>query len=187
MDDGDGPGCAAWGRERLCWRPRAAASTSPIRYQSMTSSFAKNINNGWEEFVGEVRNFRGRYPLASLGVLYLADAKVVDDPAHARLLDMLRKLRGRDDDRSRFDATGLLIVRREGGRVLIQRDPVPPDLRADCFFQHLLVSVFASVRVQDRHRARSLCDASIPTKEPALGSTTAQTRLGGCGLHISRG
>jgi hypothetical protein len=52
--------------------------------KSMTSSFAKNINNRWEEFVGEVRNLRGRYPLASLGVLYLADVKVVR-PLHQGL------------------------------------------------------------------------------------------------------
>lgn len=58
-----------------------------ISTKSMTGSYG-NMKNRWEEFVGDLRNLRGRHPLAVLGVLVMADqcARGLTSPQRRRVL-----------------------------------------------------------------------------------------------------
>jgi hypothetical protein len=153
-----------------------------VSTKGMTKSFSNNLINRWEEFVGEIRNVRGRYPLATVGALFLADSAILKQPAmFDRTKDMLRKLRSRPEDRGAFDTTGLLIAERRAGRVVIRQDDVESDLSPDCFFYRLLRSVFDRMPVSERVRARELYAASLAgLQPPALDGVPAGEAPCGC-------
>jgi hypothetical protein len=138
-----------------------------VSTKSMTGSFNNNLNNRWEEFVGDVRNIRGRFPLATLGVLFLADASMLTSTAFPRLLDMLRKLRAPSTTGSAYDGTALVIARATAaGAADLLLDDVPADLRPDPFFATLLSVVFERLPVSERRAARNLYHrAQLPTAE----------------------
>lgn len=74
-----------------------------ISTKSMLSSFGNNLRNRFEESYGDAKNLRGRFPLVSLGFLYLLRSTILEEPANWELaLDMLRKLR---EDADGYDAT----------------------------------------------------------------------------------
>ena len=79
---------SGWGLRRV--RPRRRAFRE---HEVHDEQLREQGERPWEEFVRGVRNFRGRYPIATLGVLNLADAAVGTDPVYSRLISMLRKLR----------------------------------------------------------------------------------------------
>lgn len=138
-----------------------------ISTKSMTGSFNNNLNNPWEEFVGDVRNIRGRFPLAALGVLFLADNSILRSSGFPRLLDMLRKLRAISVTAQTYDATGLVIARAIGaGRAELIADAVPVDLRPGQFFENLLDVAFTRLPVAERQAARRLYGMrDLPTAE----------------------
>jgi hypothetical protein len=138
-----------------------------ISTKSMSGSFNNNLNNRWEEFVGDVRNIRGRFPLAALGVLFLADHSILDSSAFPRLLDMLHKLRGTSVNAQAYDATALVIARATGaGTAELVMDQVPSDLAPGQFFRSILDTVFTRLPVSERQAARALYGAAIlPTAE----------------------
>jgi hypothetical protein len=139
-----------------------------VSTKAMVSSFGKNLTNRWEEFVGDLRNVRGRFPLAVLGVVYMADASIVtaEPSTYARLLDMLRKLRvGASTDRA-YDATCLILAvpGSSGDAELV--GPVPADLAPRTFFETLLAQAFARLPVAERAGARALyARRALPTAE----------------------
>ena len=130
-----------------------------VSTKAMVSSFGKNLTNRWEEFVGDLRNIRGRFPLAALGVVFLADHSIVEGERYSfqRLLDMLRKLRLETSPGRAYDAATLLLAtpdRDTGAR--LQMDAVPEDLAPPQFFDALLTSVFERLPVSERAAARHL-------------------------------
>lgn len=149
-----------------------------ISTKGMTSSFGKNLTNRWEEFAGDLRNLRGRFPLAVLGIVYMADASVTSAPnTFARMLDMLRKLRMETAPSRAYDATTLILARpsRDGADLVM--DDVPADLRPAQFFSALLTRAFESLPVSEREQARRLYGMSeLPTAEaqPPDGPTGPQ-------------
>ncbi len=146
-----------------------------VSTKAMIASFGKNLTNRWEEFVGDLRNLRGRFPLAVLGVCYLADESIIEDEpnAFARLLDMLRKLRSETWPGRAYDASMLIIARPEGeANARLSMDRVPPDLAAGQFFEALLTRAFERLPVSERAEARRLYGRdTLPTAEaePAGG------------------
>ena len=143
-----------------------------VSTKAMIASFGKNLTNRWEEFVGDLRNLRGRFPLAVLGVCYLADESIIEgEPnAHARLLDMLRKLRLETSPERAYDAT-MLIFAKPGGdtHAMLSMDRVPPDLGPGQFFEALLTRSFERLPVSERAAARRLYGReSLPTAEVDL-------------------
>jgi len=147
-----------------------------VSTKGMTSSFGKNMTNRWEEFTGDLRNIRGRFPLAVLGVVFMADAAIVDgEPnAYQRLLDMLRKLRMETAPSRAYDATMLILASPMTDGVGLVMSAVPEDLHPNQFFESLLTRAFERLPVSERDGARRLYgDRELPTAEvePTGGPT----------------
>jgi hypothetical protein len=128
-----------------------------VSTKSMLSSYGKNLRNRFEESYGDAKNLRGRFPLVSLGFLYLLRSDVQDEPASWELaLDMLRKLREESDV---YDTTALLVASWDDANfegVHIDWEAVPPDLRADQFLETLIARVLERTPVQFHVRVREL-------------------------------
>lgn len=130
-----------------------------VSTKSMLSSYGKNLRNRFEESYGDAKNLRGRFPLVSLGFLYLLRSDVVDELASWELAkDMLRKLREETDV---YDATALLVASWDDADfdgVHIEWDLVPVDLRVDQFLSTLIARVLERTPVQFHVRVRELRD-----------------------------
>jgi hypothetical protein len=135
----------------------------------MVSSFRKNLPNRFEESYGDAKNLRGRYPLVSMGYLFLMRSTVADEAGTLdRVVDMLRKLREEPDV---YDATCLVVAEwanppaHEG--VTIRNDLVPGDLQASAFLAELIEAVLertpidmhVAVREKREHRDLALPEA----------------------------
>ncbi|MDQ4024495.1 MAG: hypothetical protein M3217_03235 [Actinomycetota bacterium] len=120
-----------------------------VSTKSMVSSFRNNLPNRFEESYGDAKNLRGRYPLVSMGFLFVLRSTVLDEPGtFEKALDMLRKLRAESDV---YDATcGVLAEWDEDdfGGVSVRNDAVPSDLRADRFLATLIDTVLARTRLR---------------------------------------
>jgi hypothetical protein len=125
-----------------------------ISTKSMVSSFRNNLPNRFEESYGDAKNLRGRFPLVSMGFLFLVRSTVAEEPGTLdRVIDMLRKLRAEDDV---YDATCLVLPEWtdppsfEG--VVIRADLVPDDLSAPSFLATLAEAVLSRTPI-DMHVA----------------------------------
>lgn len=118
-------------------------STGPellISTKSMVSSFANNRKNRFEEAYGDAKNLRGRFPLVSLGFLFVVRSTIPDSGLELTI-DMMRKLRAEEDI---YEATSLMLVEWEDGvgdSVKVRNDLVPIDLQAGPFFDRLIDNV----------------------------------------------
>jgi hypothetical protein len=138
-----------------------------VSTKSMLSSYGNNLRNRFEESYGDAKNLRGRFPLVSLGFLYLLRSDILDEPANWELaLDMLRKLREETDV---YDATALVIASWDDANfqgVHVEWDVVPPDLRPDQFLSNLIARVLERTPVQFHVRVRELRDQrTLPVEE----------------------
>jgi hypothetical protein len=142
-----------------------------VSTKAMVSSFGKNLTNRWEEFVGDLRNIRGRFPMAALGVVFLADNSIVEGEPYSfqRLLDMLRKLRLETGQGGSYDATLLLLTKATGPTsAVLDIANVPQDLGPSQFYEALLTRVFERLPVSERVAARGLYGrTNLPTLEVA--------------------
>jgi hypothetical protein len=59
---------------------------------SSESELRKNLPNRWEEFDGDLKNLRGRFPLAAIGALLLVPASALRTNAFLAAVDMKSKL-----------------------------------------------------------------------------------------------
>lgn len=114
-----------------------------VSTKSMVSSFRNNLPNRFEESYGDAKNLRGRYPLVSMGFLFLLRSTVADESGTLeRVTDMLRKLQSEVDA---YDSTCLVLAEWTDppafSGVTIRNDLVPADLRADIFLPALIVGV----------------------------------------------
>jgi hypothetical protein len=79
-----------------------------VSTKSMLSSYWNNLRNRFEEFVGDAKNLRGRYPLAAIGILFVTRSTIFEEEgAFQFLTDMLARLRNPD----LFDTAGLVVAR----------------------------------------------------------------------------
>jgi hypothetical protein len=165
-----------------------------VSTKTMVSSFRNNLPNRFEESYGDAKNLRGRYPLVSMGFLFLLRSTVADEAGTLdRVVDMLRKLRVEEDV---YDSTCLVLAEWDDGPlfsgVTIRNDLVPSDLQADSFLGALVDTVLARtpidmhVPVRERREGRDLeiaeaddaeaaADQDLPemTPEEALDAMTA--------------
>lgn len=131
-----------------------------VSSKTMMSAFRKNLPNRFEEAYGDAANLRGRYPLCSIGFLYLMRATVLNE--HGTLqkaADMLRKLR----DPATYDATGLLLVDYSDDPEdldipIIVEAEVPADLQVGRFFDDLIGRVLDVAPVEFHVEAREKRD-----------------------------
>lgn len=159
-----------------------------VSTKAMTGSFGNNMNNRWEEFTGDLRNMRGRFPLAVLGIVYLADVAILKEPNQfRRLLDMLRKLRMETLPSRAYDATALILANATGtGKATLAMGDVPTDLAPPQFFKQLLSMAWERLPISERATARDLYGKTqLPTAEVepsgAAEVPPSETRTGGSG------
>ena len=139
-----------------------------VATKSMVSSFRNNLPNRFEESYGDAKNLRGRYPLVSMGFLFLIRSTVADEPGTLdRVIDMLRKLREEPDV---YDTTCLVLAEWSDssfGGVTIRDELVPPDLQADAFLAELInavldrtpIDMHVDVRERREHRDLAIAEA----------------------------
>lgn len=137
-----------------------------VSTKTMMSSFRKNLPNRFEEAYGDAANLRGRYPLASIGFLFVMRGSVLTESGTLqRAVDMLRKLNGPDS----YDSTGLILLDYldkpgDDDQVEVLEEEVPEDLRAGRFFEQAIsrvldvapVDLHVRVRENREHRALPL-------------------------------
>jgi hypothetical protein len=128
-----------------------------ISTKSMVSSFRNNLPNRFEESYGDAKNLRGRYPLVSMGFLFVLRSTVLEERGtFERAIDMLRKLRKENDA---YDATCVVLAEWsdddfEG--VTLRQDAVPDDLRTDVFIAKLVDAVLERTPVEMHVEVREL-------------------------------
>lgn len=77
-----------------------------------SSELLKNQPNRWEELDGDLKNLRGRFPLAAIGAILLVPDTLLETGRLLPVVDMMRKLTapGRDWVNA-YDAATILVVR----------------------------------------------------------------------------
>lgn len=139
--------------------------------KSMFSSYLNNINNRYEEAIGEAHNLRDRYPLAGMGYVYLVRDNVFEGGAFQILRDLLIRLRKPDGP---FDATVLLVADWfDESNVLARVGDPAPALGLGRFFEDLLNAVMAytPVNVHETVRLRKLGEDPIGGFPPTSGAS----------------
>jgi hypothetical protein len=164
-----------------------------VSTKSMLSSYWNNLRNRFEEFVGDARNLRGRYPLAAIGILFVVRSTITEETgAFDFLVDMLIRLRNPD----LYDTAGLLVVRwddddfgswkgdlpltdanelaaRAEVPAAVSLSPVeaPELLKPDRFLADLISCVLTRTPVTYHVRSRELrAGRAIPVKEEHQGA-----------------
>ncbi len=139
--------------------------------KSMFSSYLNNINNRYEEAIGEAHNLRDRYPLAGMGYVYLVRDNVFEGGAFQILRDLLIRLRKPDGP---FDATVLLVADWfDEGNVLVRVEDPAPVLGLGRFFEDLLnaVMTYTPVNVHETVRLRKLGEDPVGGFPPTSGAS----------------
>jgi len=149
-----------------------------VSTKSMVSSFRNNLSNRFEESYGDAKNLRGRYPMASMGFLFVLRSTVLDEPGtFEKVLDMLRKLRAETDV---YDATCVVVAEwddHELAGVRVRQDVVPEDLGVARFMETLVratldrtpIEMHVGVRERREHRI-------IPLEESDSGEIVPKGR-----------
>ncbi len=147
-----------------------------VSTKSMVSSFRNNLGNRFEESYGDAKNLRGRYPMASMGFLFVFRSTLLDDrAAFERAMDMLRKLRAESDvydttcaviaewtDQDSVEPPRLPEIGFDG--VTIRADAVPADLCAEVFLARLVECVLERTPIDMHVTVRELRENRlIPT------------------------
>jgi hypothetical protein len=140
-----------------------------VSTKSMVSSFRNNLPNRFEESYGDAKNLRGRFPMASMGFLFVLRSTVLDEPGtFERAVDMLRKLREEPDV---YDATCVILADWSDDHfdgVRLRQDAVPPDLRADRFVATLVYGVLQRTPVEMHVAVRERLEhRELPLEEEA--------------------
>lgn len=125
----------------------------------------KNLPNRWEEFDGDLKNLRGRFPLAAIGALVLLPSIVVRELTLDAFVDMMQKLTapGRPWANA-YDRAAILIVDPwEAGtrtRVDFKYDEMqrrlPLELQIDGFFNALIDRLLERSPIAEHVKARAL-------------------------------
>lgn len=141
-----------------------------VSTKTMMSSFRKNLPNRFEEAYGDAANLRGRYPLASIGFLFVMRGSVLSESGTLqRAIDMLRKLHSPES----YDSTGLILLDyldlpSPDDHVEILEDDVPEDLRTAQFFDGMISRVLDVAPVDMHVHVRENREHSKLPLDPAL-------------------
>ena len=128
---------------------------------------SKNLANRWEEFDGDLKNLRGRFPMAVIGALVLLPASVVRMNLLAAFVDMMTKITapGRPWVNA-YDAACIVIGdldAKNESRVPLLGDELdeaqlPPSLRPQAFFDVLLQRLFERAPISEHREARAAAE-----------------------------
>lgn len=154
-------------------------STKTVALATDPRELVKNLPNRWEEFDGDLKNLRGRFPLAVIGALVMVPATAIRGPLQA-FVDMMVKLTASDRPWvNAYDATSIIVVdweNRSDDTVPVLNptlgpDQLPGSLQPDAFFNEILRRLLERTPI-DNH-----VDARVAAKQ-ALGLDTASLRSG---------
>lgn len=148
-----------------------------VSTKTMVSSFRNNLPNRFEESYGDAMNLRGRYPLVSMGFLFLLRSTVIHEVGTLeRAIDMLRKLQHGADV---YDATCLIIAEWDDpssfSGVTLRNDVVPDDLQASRFIGTLIdgvlertpIDMHVEVREAREHRPLPIEESEEAGDQPS--------------------
>jgi hypothetical protein len=158
-----------------------------VSTKTQFSSYLNNKNNRYEEAVGEATNLRNRYPMASMGFVFLIRANVFDETgAFVYLRNQLARLRKPD---GAFDATMLLIADWDDEDLILQdledpaltnppADDLEPILSAPRFFRDLLEAVMnnspVDIHTELRLRRQGEPDGGMPPEDEGAAPDESQ-------------
>lgn len=131
-----------------------------------SAELLKNQPNRWEEFDGDLKNLRGRFPLAAIGALILVPETLVQTDRLLPVVDMMRKLTapGRDWVNA-YDAAAVIVVSpwsfgQEGGVAIVSEEELgerlPSDIRINRFFSILVDKVLERAPITEHVQGRIL-------------------------------
>jgi hypothetical protein len=138
-------------------------STKTFALAADPSELVKNLPNRWEEFDGDLKNLRGRFPLAVIGALTILPAMALQGGALTAFVDMMTKLTapGRPWVNA-YDTTAIVVADWENARdgfvpILngeLAEAQLPYELSPLRFFDVLLGRLFERAPVTEHSLAR---------------------------------
>lgn len=161
-------------------------STKTIALAADESELVKNLSNRWEEFDGDLKNLRGRFPLAVIGALLVIPSHANDAQRYA-FADMMTKLTapGRPWVNA-YDQTAIVVVDTwEAGAVdavhVLGSGALPSELRPEIFFTRLIERLFERSPISEHVRARKLRDVAHGL-DPSIVEAAAEMQASADGL-----
>jgi hypothetical protein len=137
-------------------------STKTFALAADIGELVKNLPNRWEEFDGDLKNLRGRFPLAVIGALTVLPSLALRGALPA-FVDMMTKLTapGRPWVNA-YDQAAIIIAdwehRTENEVPILNHQlddsKVPPSLQPEQFFNSLLTRLFERAPVTEHLQAR---------------------------------
>ena len=138
-------------------------STKSFALAADPKEIVKNLPNRWEEFDGDLKNLRGRFPLAAIGALTIVPAAVRNGTLPA-FVDMMTKLTapGRPWVNGYDRATLLIVEPWEANtidrvRILngeLGEGELPGELQPETFFDALLSKLLERSPITEHEAAR---------------------------------
>ena len=139
-----------------------------VSTKTQLGSYGKNLHNRFEEYVGDIRNLRGRFPMASMGVLHLVHSNIDGESgAWDFTVDMMRKLQLEPQG---YDTTCVLLAHWEGGSgpVQLRLDRTPEDLSATKFFSKLIHALLDRTPITVHPKARGMMPGAAAASSEVL-------------------
>lgn len=161
-------------------------STKSFALAADPKEVVKNLPNRWEEFDGDLKNLRGRFPLAAIGALTIVPAVVLDGTLPA-FVDMMTKLTapGRPWVNG-YDRAAIIVVEPwdansvESVRILndtLDPDMLPQELRPESFFDALLAKLLERAPIAEHERARLDRANAMGQDAAAIAASVEATQL----------
>lgn len=138
-------------------------STKSFALAADPREVVKNLPNRWEEFDGDLKNLRGRFPLAAIGALTIVPSVVLKGTLPA-FVDMMAKLTapGRPWVNG-YDRAAIIVVEPwndnavDSVRILndsLDLETLPEELRPETFFDSLLTKLLERSPITEHEQAR---------------------------------
>lgn len=151
-------------------------STKTFALATDLREIVKNLPNRWEEFDGDLKNLRGRSPLAVIGALIVVPAAALDGALPA-FVDMMTKLTapGRPWVNA-YDRAAIIVAdwpshHTEPVRILnggLNANQLPDDLQPFSFFDALLRRLLERAPISEHREVRVALQRSLGQDPSAL-------------------
>jgi hypothetical protein len=156
-------------------------STKTVALATDPGELRKNLSNRWEEFDGDLKNLRGRFPLAVIGALVIVPATTVGKTLPA-FVDMMTKLTASDRPWENAYNRATIVVADWGHRSVdrvpllnqdLDESQLPAELQPEFFFDALPESLFRRSPI-DEHESARVASAAARGEDPAAIERSAE-------------
>jgi hypothetical protein len=145
-------------------------STKTFALAADPDELVKNLPNRWEEFDGDLKNLRGRFPLAVIGALTIVPDETLTGTLPA-FVDMMTKLTapGRPWVNA-YDRSAIIVAPTwvPGSTNIVPilndslgEDQLPTELQPSLFFDALLERLLERAPISEHREARKLRAAAV--------------------------